>query len=190
MYTVLWKCLDKEGLDACRITQDPGGWTIEGTAIFHHQSNIASTANLHYQLRCDSHWASQEATVQGWVGTRNIDLHIARDAGGTWLINAQPDHSLDGLVDIDLGFTPASNTNAIRRLNLQASETASTIAVWLDADDWQVKRLQQTYHRVSPHAYDYTSPEHHYRARLEVTDFGAVSEYPGLWRMLGIDEKQ
>jgi len=187
MYTVLWKCLNKEGLDACRITQGPGGWTIEGTAIFHHQ---CSTASLRYQLRCDSHWASQEATVQGWVGTRNIGLHIARGTGGTWLINAQPDHSLDGLIDIDLGFTPASNTNAIRRLNLQAAETASTIAVWLDADDWQVKRLQQTYHRVSPHAYDYTSPGHGYRARLTVTDFGAVSEYPGLWRMLGTNEKQ
>ena len=186
MDTVLWKCLDKEGLDACRITEGPGGWRIEGSAVFCHQG---STANLRYSLTCDKNWASQAATVQGWMGPRNIDLHIARGTSGTWLINAQPDDTLAGLTDIDLGFTPASNTNAIRRLNLQTSETASTIAVWLDAEDWQVKRLYQTYHRLSPNAYDYTSPEHDYRARLQVTDFGAVSEYPGLWRMLGTDEK-
>ena len=72
--------------------------------------------------------------------------------------------------DIDLGFTPASNTNAIRRLNLSRDEAADTIAVWLDTGDWTVKSLRQSYRRGNGDTFDYISPQHDYRATLIVDD--------------------
>ena len=41
--------------------------------------------------------------------------------------------------------------------------------------------LPQIYRRISRHAFHYTSLVHDYRAILTVDDFGAVTEYPGLW---------
>ena len=109
-------------------------------------------------------------------------------SSGRWSVNGGDDNALAGLEDIDLGFTPASNTNAIRRLNLAEGEEAESVAVWLDTEDWNVKPLRQSYCRVGGSAYDYKSPMHDYRATLLVDDFGAVREYPGLWVMLNSGE--
>ena len=112
MHTVLWTSLDREGHDACRISKASSGWHVEGSAVFSHHDN--DVASLSYRLECDDAWQSCAALVKGWVGSRDIEVNIARQSNGHWLINGLHDASLDGLADIDLGFTPASNTNALR----------------------------------------------------------------------------
>lgn len=181
MHSVLWKRLDQEGHDACRFVETVDGWTIEGAAVFEHDGQAA---NLAYRLVCDRNWASVQATVAGWIGVNEFRLDIEHDGDDGWSISGKKAQALTGLKDIDLGFTPASNTNAIRRLNLSNGEEAESVAVWLDTDDWTVKPLRQSYRRTQNNAFDYASPQHDYRATLMVDDFGAVTEYPGLWVML------
>ena len=179
MHLVFWKRLEPEGHDACSFAETRNGWTIEGTALFEHDDGAAV---LTYRLLCDRRWSSLGASVSGWIGRNKVELLIERAAGGRrWNVCGRDDPALAGLEDIDLGFTPASNTSAIRRLNLAEGEEAQSVAVWLDAEDWTVKPLRQTYRRIGGNAYDYESPVHGYRATLLVDDFGAVEEYPGLW---------
>lgn len=179
MHAILWTCLDKDGHDACRIVRDAAGWTLQGAAVCRQAGQVA---HLGYRLHCDPQWSSIRATVDGWVGSRNMGVEIVRTAPGCWLVNGRVEPSLAGLQDIDLGFTPASNTSAIRRLNLKDGETAGCVAVWLDSADWEVKALHQTYRRIHAHAYDYSAPGLDFRATLAVDDFGVVTEYPGLWQ--------
>lgn len=181
MYTVLWKRLGQEGHDACRFVQTGDGWSIGGTAVFEHGGHAADLA---YDMACDRQWLSLTASVRGWIGRNRIDLHIERREGVRWSVNGRIDESLTGLMDIDLGFTPASNTNAIRRLHLSEGDEAQSVAVWLDTDDWAIRQLPQTYRRIRQNAYEYESPRHDYRATLLVDEFGAVTEYPDLWVML------
>jgi hypothetical protein len=181
MHTTFWKRLGLEGHDACRFAETDDGWAIEGTAVFDHNGDAAA---LTYKLLCDKQWRSRRASVSGWVGANDIELLIEQAGHGGWSVNGRNDDALSGLEDIDLGFTPASNTNAIRRLNLSEGEAAESEAVWLDTDDWSVKPLRQSYRRVGGNAYDYESPMHDYRATLLVDDFGVVQDYPGLWVML------
>ncbi|WP_333831215.1 putative glycolipid-binding domain-containing protein [Pararhodobacter sp.] len=181
MHTVLWKRLDQEGHDACRFAETAAGWTIKGTAVFEHEGQAA---NLAYRLLCDRQWTSLQASVAGWIGKSDFQLDVERDGDDGWCINGSKDHALKGLKDIDLGFTPASNTNAIRRLDLSTGDEADSVAVWLDTADWTVKPLRQSYRRIQNHAFGYASPHHDYRTTLAVDDFGAVTEYPELWVML------
>ena len=159
---VLWNRLDQEGMDACRIRAADEGWAIEGTAVFGDDEN--PVVNLSYRLLCESDWRTRGADVHGWMANdRPIDL-------------------TGGLLDVDLGFTPASNTNAIRRLDLGIGEKVETIAVWLDVADWTMKPLTQTYERLSLTVYAYESLQHGYKAELQVNTFGIVLDYPGLWK--------
>lgn len=185
MHTVLWKRLDHAGHDACRFTQTIDSWAVEGAAVFEHEGYAA---NLAYRLVCDQRWASLVASVSGWLGKRNIHFLIERRHDELWRINGKINETLTGLKDIDLGFTPASNTNAIRRLNLSEGDEAKSVAIWLDTEDWTIKPLPQTYRRTGKNAYDYVSPQHNYRATLLVDDYGAVIEYPELWVMLNRGE--
>lgn len=178
----LWRRLDTPGHDACRFRHDGLGWVIEGSAVFRHAGGIAA---LSYRLRCDDAWASRSTSVQGWIGAEPLAIEIARTEGADgvwgWTVDGQDRPELAGLADIDLGFTPATNANAIRRLGLSVGEAADSVAVWLDDTDWSVKPLPQSYRRVAVDGYDYTSPLHHFQARLVVDDSGAVVDYPGLW---------
>lgn len=181
MHIVLWKRLDHEGHDACRFSRTADGWTVEGTAVFEQDGQVV---NLAYRLICDRSWVSLQASVAGWIGEIDFLLDIERDGDDCWRVNGIQNQALTGLKDIDLGFTPASNTNAIRRLNLSGDEAAETIAVWLDTEDWTVKPLRQSYHRGKGDTFHYISPQHDYRATLIVDDFGAVTKYPDLWEMV------
>lgn len=178
MHSVLWTRLDRPGHDACRFVQTGDEWRVEGAAVFEHDGKAA---HLTYRLSCSPQWQSLEARVQGWIGADNIDLRIEGRRNGDWSVNGTVNDALHGLNDIDLGFTPATNTNAIRRLDLTQGDGAASVAVWLDTDDWAVKPLPQSYRRISQNRYDYGSPLHDYRAVLKLDDFGAVAEYPGLW---------
>lgn len=177
-HAIFWRRLDCEGADACRVYGHDRGWLIEGFAAY-RSGEI--TAALSYRVEIDADWTSRMAQISGFAGGRDIDLLIVRDDGG-WTVNGEAAPDVDGLIDIDLGFTPATNLNAIRRLDLDTDESAETTAAWLDTDDWRIKPLVQTYRRIGPKRYTYASPAHGYQAVLETDDFGRVTHYPGLWR--------
>jgi hypothetical protein len=177
---MLWNRLDRKGMDACRVYAVTQGWVIDGTAVFGDDED--AIVNLSYRLLCESSWTTREVEVRGWIGDRDWRLGLAKRPDGIWTANGHPLDLTDGLLDVDLGFTPASNTNAIRRLDLAIGEKMESTAVWLDTADWTVKPLTQTYERVSQMAYAYASPLHGYEAELQVDAFGIVLDYPGLWR--------
>lgn len=177
-HACLWRRLDLPGHDACRFLHDGLGWVTEGCAVFTTRGRVAT---LSYRLRCDDDWVSRSASVQGWIDAEPLAIEIARTTQGGWSVNGIEIRKLKGLSDIDLGFTPATNTHALRRLDLTVGETAETTAVWLDDADWTVKPLPQSYRRASANGYDYASPLHDFRARLRTDDFGAVLDYPQLW---------
>jgi uncharacterized protein len=181
MHIVLWRRLDQEGHDACRYLRSDEGWTVGGAAVFQYAGRAV---HLAYRLSCDREWRSRGASVTGWIGDRPFELCLEREDGGEWRVDGRIEPSMTGLDDIDLGFTPASNTNAIRRANLSEGSGADSVAVWLDPEDWVVRRLPQSYVRTGPRTFAYESPRHGYRATLIVDEFGAVIEYPGLWTMV------
>lgn len=176
--SILWRRLDCEGSDACRLRSDSGGWLIEGVAASRSGGVIAA---LSYRVEIDADWTSRSARIDGFSDGRDIHLEIVR-GNGRWTLNRETVPEVGGLVDIDLGFTPATNFNAIRRLDLDIGESTETTAVWLDTEDWRIKPLVQTYRRIALNRYAYASPAHGYRAELETDDFGMITHYPELWR--------
>jgi hypothetical protein len=100
-------------------------------------------------------------------------------------VNGAPAPELTGLVDLDLGFTPATNLLPLRRLALEPGAAADTEAAWLDDATWTFSRLPQRYERRSANEYWYESPTAGYAALLTVTPEGFVTDYPGLWIVAG-----
>jgi hypothetical protein len=176
--SVLWKRLDTSGTDACRFVSRDEGWAIEGQANFVHEGAVAC---LSYSLLCAPDWTSRLAVVNGWVGHRPLSLVIERSDAAGWQLNGQAVPGSEALLDVDLGFTPASNTNAIRRLGLGIGDRTETTALWLDSEDWTLKPLVQSYHRTSATTFAYASPIHGYQAELETDGFGVIRSYPDLW---------
>ena len=176
--TLLWRRLDAPGHDACRLDRSDAAWQVDGAAVFRHSDG--RIAQLHYRVRCDRQWHTQWGTVRGWLGDTAIDLSVAHGAKG-WTLNEQPVPDLSHCVDLDLGFTPATNLLQLRRLNLADGESAAAPAAWLDIGDGSLGLLEQQYQRVAAGRYAYAAPRFDYRAELAVDEDGFIHDYPGLW---------
>jgi hypothetical protein len=180
--SILWRRLDTPGHDACRLEGDEAGWQLAGTAVFQHDG---VPARLTYRIACDRTWRTREGRVGGWVGPRAVDVRIVRTTDGTWSINDRVVPGLQHCVDLDLGFTPATNLLSIRRLALADGRAADVPVAWLDVMADTLEVLLQRYERRTATTYWYESPSASYTALLETTPVGFVSRYPGLWELEG-----
>lgn len=178
--SILWRRLDQPGHDACRLERNASAWQLDGAAVFRQEDG--RIAQLHYRVRCDLHWHTQWGTVRGWLGDAAVDLSITRDARGQWKLNDEAVPDLSHCADLDLGFTPATNLLAVRRLNLSQGEGADAPAAWVDLEGGGVlSELAQRYERRGNSQYAYTARRFDYDAVLGVTGDGFVHDYPTLW---------
>jgi hypothetical protein len=86
-----------------------------------------------------------------------------------------------GCVDIDLGWSPSTNTIPIRRLNLRVGARSGPLTMaWVRFPDLTLGPLGQDYECLEERRYRYTSRGGGFRAIIEVDDEGLVVEYEGL----------
>jgi uncharacterized protein len=177
--SMLWQRFETPGHDACRLTSHATGFALEGTGVFVHDGKAA---HLDYRLDCDKAWRTRRGRVHGWIGSRAVDLRIARDRSGRWTLNGSRVSAVAGCEDLDLGFTPATNLSQIRRLSLRNGQAADADVAWLDVGSFSLELLHQRYERRSARTYFYESPAFRYSALLEVSPEGFVLDYPELWK--------
>jgi len=144
------------------------GRVLTGTAAFALKDDVAGLA---YEIVCDDDWNTKRAHVIGYVGARRIDVRVD-----------ESDIRALGCIDIDLNFSPSTNTLPIRRLKLAVGETARVAAAWLRFPSFALERLDQAYARLSENTYRYDNAASGFTAELRVNDDGLVLEYGDLWR--------
>lgn len=175
---MLWRRLDSPGHDACRLEKAATGWQLDGTAVFHHDDG---PAQLVYRVACNLAWHTRYGEVHGWLGSRVVGFKTTRTMAGVWTLNGSVISDLANCVDLDLGFTPATNLLQLRRLELAIGRQADVPVAWLDPSAGTLEVLHQSYERRSETTYWYQAPRFEYAALLEVTPTGFVRSYPGLW---------
>lgn len=177
--TILWRRLDVPGHDACSLWRLDDGWRLDGTAVFAFETG---PGRLIYVVECDAAWRTRAARVTGWIGREAVDMTIDV-VDGRWRMNGVEQSQVAGCVDVDLGFTPATNLIALRRLGLRIGEEAEASAAWLDFPEQELMRLRQRYRRIDERRYAYESPDVGYAGTLEVYEEGFITTYPGLWEV-------
>jgi hypothetical protein len=180
--TALWRRIDRPGFDGCRLTRLDGDWRLNGMAVFKGDSGPAC---LSYEVECDDRWHARRGSVTGWDGNRSIDFSIVRrSADDIWTLNGNAVR-LEGCVDLDFGFTPATNVLQLRRIALAVGQSTDVPVAWLDVDSDRLERVDQRYERRSERTYWYESPRFDYFALLDVQASGFTENYPGLWEAAG-----
>jgi len=178
-HSILWRRLDLPGHDFARVVLRENRWELSGTAVFAHGQ---SPCRLDYFVACDTGWRTRSARVCGVVGDREVDLTISVDAEQRWYMNGTESTTVAGCVDIDLGFTPATNLLPIRRLSLGIGKEAEVAASWLPFPSLELELLPQVYRHEGEWTYRYESGGGTFVRVLEVNAVGLVTRYPGLWQ--------
>lgn len=176
--SILWRRLDTPGHDACTLAKLDAGWVLDGMSVFRHDG---VPARIGYRVVCDGAWRTEQGRVRGSVGARALDFTVLRAGDGTWALNGDAIRGLEDCVDLDLGFTPATNLTQLRRIALAEGQAAEVPVAWLDVDAGTLALLPQRYERRGEHGYWYEAPSAHYAGLLETDPAGFVRRYPGLW---------
>lgn len=175
---VLWRRLDLPGHDWARLSPRDGGWLLSGTALFAHEG---LPCRLEYRVLCDAAFRTESATVEGWAGSEPVRVRLAADADRRWSLDSREQPQVQGCIDVDLGFTPATNLLALRRLDLPVGAAADVRSAWLDFPGFAMEPLPQSYRRTSDTTYAYESDGGAFTAELRANAAGFVVRYPGLW---------
>ena len=180
--SILWRAIYWPGHEACSLYRLNSEWRLEGTAVFLYEGQ---TCRLSYSIACDASWQTRNATISGWVGDNDINLGVTVEANHDWEVNGVTKTAVNGCIDLDLNFSPATNLLPIRRLNLEIGQQAEVKAAWLRFPSFELEPLSQVYERISEFKYRYSSREGNFVAELTVNRVGFVTVYPQLWELEG-----
>jgi hypothetical protein len=134
---------------------------------------------IEYAIELDAVGRTRRAVIRP-VGPSKSVIELQADEDGRWVEKGVPAPILDGCLDVDLGFSPMTNSLPIWRLGLAPGETRAIRAAWVRFPDFTVEVLRQTYERTAEGTYVYRSDG--FEARLLVDAEGIVEEYGAYWR--------
>jgi len=175
----LWQNLQHPGLERFELFRTQSGWLLRGTILINAATGPAEAA---YQIDCDSNWRTQQAEVSVRHSSGDRHVHVTTQ-NGTWYEDGNENKAVAGAIDIDLGWTPSTNTLPIRRLNLAIGEPSGHVtAAWISFPDLILQPLLQEYRRLGRDRYLYTSREGAFKAEIVVNDHGVVLDYENFWR--------
>jgi hypothetical protein len=179
--TILWHNRAEPNSDSCSLFQTASEVQLKGSALL-----IAAgrPARVNYRVVCGLDWATRSVDVETWVGDAADYAALRVDAEGRWWRGADPLAGLDGLIDVDLAFTPATNTLAIRRLNLAEGASGEITAAWVQFPSLAIVPSPQRYTRTGPDRYLFESLRDGFRAELRIDEHGMITDYEGLWQQI------
>ncbi len=180
--TVLWRGLYLPGAEYCTLSRGNQALTLDGTALLAVDQRPYA---VRYRIRCDLAWNTRVVEVHARAGSGDEQtLALEVDTHQRWRRGPDELAELSGYEDVDLGFTPATNTLPIRRLHLPIGAQREITVAWVKFPELTVQPLRQRYRRLSDTVYLYESVGSDFRAEIEVDEEGLVVLYTGGWERI------
>ncbi len=169
MVEVVWCGIASNSIERCLVEETPGGPRVVSVVSDHF-------GECSYELHADALWRFRSLSLS--VAGRTLEVTYD---GETWAVDGQSRSDLDPAQEVDLAFSPVSNSLPIRRLQMAIGESASIVTAYVSVPALKVTSDPQRYTRVSRNEYLYESLDSDFRSVVTVDDFGLVMSYPGLF---------
>jgi hypothetical protein len=152
------------------------GFQLSGLILQAHQD---APFVVRYSIDVDGAWRTRAVQIE----VENDGQHraaFADDGAGHWSRDGEQLPAVDDCLDVDLEWSPSTNTLPIRRLSLALGETKVVTAAWVRFPSLEVQRLDQSYERLDERRYRYRSGR--FTADLAVDEDGMVLQYGVNWK--------
>ena len=175
----LWRWQQGTGLERFELVRAADDWIFRGTIL----TLAADTAvEARYEILCDRSFRTKSASISLLDPGGERRLKIAAQ-NGHWFENGRENPAVKGAIDIDLGWSPFTNTLPIKRLKLKIGESSGEfVAAWVRFPELKLQPLPQEYLRLADRQYRYSSHGGAFVANVLVDDHGLVLNYEGFWQ--------
>jgi hypothetical protein len=176
--TYMWRGLASESCERGASLERGKSRVLRGT-ILRFSDN--GPAEVRYEIISDQKWNTRGAQITCSDDLGRRELRIAHK-GNRWYANEKLVSLPADCVDIDLAWSPSTNTLPIRRLGLDIGGSSGPLtAAWIRLPELIVEPLRQTYQRTGQMAYTYSSRDGSFKAGLSVDEEGLILNYEGVW---------
>lgn len=173
---VLWTSIELSSAEHFVLDQVATGCRFAGTVALLIDG---APGHISYEVHADDSCRTGRAEARITRSGEYTDLTV-EVSGQVWTVNGQARDDLTGCIDIDLGWTPATNTLPMRRLELEIGASQETTAAWLRFPEMSVEATTQEYTRLGESRWRYRSGAAEYI--LETTSGLVVRRYgDDLW---------
>ncbi|HSK06705.1 MAG TPA: putative glycolipid-binding domain-containing protein [Acidimicrobiia bacterium] len=172
-----WDCDLLDSTERFTLHSHRAGYRFTGTTLIRREG---IRVEIDYVVDTGPDWSTRSARIDIPAVATLFEVEVSHDR--RWVIDGDHRPDLDGCVDIDLGWTPATNTLPIRRLRFKRGIPVTTRVGWLKWSELVFMPAEQTYTKQGEGGWTYASGE--FSADLVVDELGVVVDYgdPPIWR--------
>lgn len=179
----LWSWTNGTGLERFELLRAADDWILKGTIIALAERGAAEAR---YEIVCDESWHTRSADISFHDGRSERILAIAVE-NGQWRENGRTNETVTGCMDIDLEWSPSTNTIPVRRLRLAVGQKSGAVtAAWVRFPDLRLQSLPQEYERTASRCYRYSSGGGAFVAEITVDEEGLALNYEGFWQRVAM----
>src|SRR5947209_2529994 len=136
---ILWQGLIAPSIERFIASALDDGFELSGLILQAHED---VPYVVRYRIRVDQSWRTREVEIElENRGRRRLRVAVGGD--GHWSVGGRQLSGLDGCLDVDLEWSPSTNTLPILRLALAVGETKAVSAAWIRFPSLGVERLDQ-----------------------------------------------
>lgn len=177
---IVWESSIDVGHEWCELADGPGAIGIRGFVVL---ASAGVPWRIAYAIEVDGAGLTRRLRVDAEGDTGVVRIDVSSAGRGRWTRTGTDEVVLDDplALDVDLGFSPSTNTLPIRRLGLPVGATREIGVLWVIFPTFEVAAGRQTYERLGEHTWRYRSAG--FVGDLEVDDVGLVVTYAE-WRTI------
>lgn len=178
---LIWQHLDAPGWEHVRVISDHPAWTVfDSVLVREHGGNVLRGG---YTLVTDKQWRTLELRLMLESSPGNMEgIHLLTEGDGRWTdANEQHIPELDGCLDVDIAWTPLTNSLPINRLRLEQGEKHAIRVAHISLPDLLIASVHQRYERADNSRILFSSvlqPDH---VAISIDEVGFVSNFPELF---------
>lgn len=178
---LMWRSLEAPGFEHVRIDDSHPGWDVYDSMIVREEGGQVRRGG--YTLIVDKEWRTLELRIMVEQEPGSMAaLHLIANGTGRWVdAEERPIPELDGCIDVDIQWSPLTNTLPVRRLNLRPDADQAIQAAYIELPTLNVRPVRQQYTRVDDRTVRYASETRDFVRDIELDDDGFVIEYPNLF---------
>lgn len=176
---ILWHCASLASSEYASLSNHDNGHRLQGLTVMPLEDR---PCHIEYAVAVDEAWLPNFVTATITTPTQIRTRHLERDANGHWRLDGDVAAYLDGCTDVDLGWTPATNTVPIRRLDLAVGDTETISAAWIRFPELDVVVSPQRYTRLADDCWRYQSGQYDFALTTDVATGLVLAYGDDLWR--------